>query len=244
VAARTRELALANEALRNQSLTDPLTGLRNRRLLDSSMPEWVATVQRQQCAVTCGETERMNLNIDMVFIMIDIDRFKQVNDLHGHQAGDRVLQQFGAILRTVTRTTDTVARWGGEEFLIVARNAARADAATPVERIRKAVEEHVFDIGAGKSIRCTCSLGFSVFPLVPGDTDAFHWEQIVAIADACLYAAKHNGRNAWVGIVPLAAPRSGTPIPRRPSDLVRSSCFAPITSIQGPIKWTDGDEPG
>jgi diguanylate cyclase (GGDEF)-like protein len=243
VADRTRELALANEALRNQSLTDPLTGLRNRRLLDSSMPEWVATVQRQQRAVTCGESERRNLNIDMVFIMIDIDHFKQVNDLHGHQAGDRVLQQFGDILRAVTRSTDTVARWGGEEFLIVARNAARADAATPVERIRKAVEEHVFDIGAGKSIRCTCSLGFSVFPLVPADTDSFHWEQIVAIADACLYVTKHNGRNAWVGIVPLSAPQAGTPIPHRPSDLVRSSCFAPITSIKAPIKWTDGGEP-
>jgi diguanylate cyclase (GGDEF)-like protein len=236
---RTRELALVNEALRNQSITDPLTGLRNRRLLDSSMPEWVATVERQQRAVTCQDGRRMNLNIDMIFIMIDIDHFKQVNDVHGHQAGDRVLQKFGDILRSVTRTTDTVARWGGEEFLIVARNAARANASAPVERIRKAVEGHVFDIGAGKTIRCTCSLGFSVFPLVPGDTTMFSWEQIVAIADTCLYATKHNGRNAWVGLVPLAKPAPGTVIPRLPTDLVRSDCFTLLTSFGGPLKWSD-----
>jgi diguanylate cyclase (GGDEF)-like protein len=163
-----------------------------------------------------------------------------VNDVHGHQAGDRVLQQFGDILRSVTRTTDTVARWGGEEFLIVARNAARADATTFVERIRKAVEVHVFDIGAGKTLHCTCSIGFSVFPLVPGDTDMFGWEQIVAIADTCLYATKHSGRNAWVGLVPLAKPEPGTGIPRLPTDLVRSKCFTPLTSIRGPIKWVDG----
>jgi PleD family two-component response regulator len=153
------------------------------------------------------------------------------------------LQQFGEILRAVTRTTDTVARWGGEEFLIVARNAARADATTPVERIRKAVEEHVFDIGAGKTIRCTCSLGFSVFPLVPGDTELFSWEQIVAIADTCLYVTKHNGRNAWVGLVPLESPQPGTIIPRLPTDLVRSSCFSLLTSMNRPIQWTDDKTP-
>ncbi len=239
VEARTRELAAVNEALRNQSLTDPLTGLRNRRFLDSSMLEWVATVERQQREVACGETKRAKLNIDVVFIMLDIDHFKRVNDQHGHQAGDRILQQFSEILRAVTRSTDTVARWGGEEFLIVARNAARADAAILVERIRHAIDDHIFDLDGEKLLRCTCSLGFSVFPLVPGDTTSFGWEQIVAVADACLYATKHNGRNAWVGIVPLAAPKSGTVVPHRAADLVRTGCFTPLTSIKGPIKWTD-----
>ena len=161
------------------------------------------------------------------------------------QAGDRVLQQFAQILGTVTRGTDTVARWGGEEFLIVARNAARSDAAIPVERIRKAVEDHLFSIGGGKTIRCTCSIGFSVFPLLPGDTESFGWEQIVGIADACLYATKHNGRNAWVGIAPLVKPAPDVAIPRSPTDLVRSGCFTPVTSIKHPIVWTGpgGDPP-
>jgi diguanylate cyclase (GGDEF)-like protein len=243
VASRTQQLASANEALRTQSLTDPLTGLRNRRFLDSSMPEWVATVQRQQRAIARGDAERAKLNVDVVFIMLDIDHFKQVNDQHGHQAGDRVLHQFGDILRAVTRSSDSVARWGGEEFLIVARNAARADAASLAERIRKAVAEHGFDIGGGKSLGCTCSLGFSVFPLLPDDDCTFGWEQIVAIADACLYVTKHNGRNAWVGIVPLAKPRADTPIPHRAVDIVRSGCFVPVTSIDRPIRWSsDGDE--
>jgi len=243
VAERTRELALANEALHKLSLTDPLTGLNNRRLLDVSMPEWVATVQRQQRALRGNDPSRRDLNVDMLFIMIDIDHFKQINDSHGHHAGDRVLQQFGSILRAMTRTTDTVARWGGEEFLIVARNAARADATIPVERIRRAVNEHAFDIG-GSSIRCTCSLGFSVFPLIPGDTTSFGWEQIVAIADACLYAAKHNGRNAWVGLVPLEPPDASVTIPHSPSELVRSGYFVPVTSLSCPLQWPKEDTRG
>jgi diguanylate cyclase (GGDEF)-like protein len=234
---RTRELATLNQALRNQSLTDPLTGLHNRRFLDSSMSEWVATAERQQRAVVRGDADRMKLNIDIAFIMLDIDHFKQVNDQHGHQAGDQVLQQFGAILRGVTRATDTVTRWGGEEFLIVARNTARADVAVLVERIRRAVDEHTFDLDGKKSLRCTCSLGFSIFPILPGDIATLGWEQIVAIADTCLYAAKHNGRNAWVGIVPLTAPRAGTTLPRNPCDLARSELFTPMTSIVGPIQW-------
>lgn len=237
VEARTQELATVNEALRNQSFTDPLTGLRNRRFLDSSMSEWVATVHRQQRAARV-DVDRMKLNIDIAFIMLDIDHFKLVNDQHGHQAGDRVLQQFGEILRQVTRATDTVTRWGGEEFLIVARNTARADVAALVERIRRTVDDHAFDLDGKKSMRCTCSLGFSIFPFLPGDTAAFGWEQIVAIADACLYVAKHNGRNAWVGVVPLTTPQADTAIPRNPGDLLQSGEFTPITSIVGPIQWT------
>jgi diguanylate cyclase (GGDEF)-like protein len=239
VADRTRALATANEALRTQSVTDPLTGLRNRRFLDSSMPEWVATAERQQRVATCEDAERIKLNVDIVFIMLDIDHFKQVNDLHGHQAGDRILQQFSDVLRRVTRSTDTVTRWGGEEFLVVARNAARAEAAALVERIRRAVDDHVFDLDGKKTMHCTCSLGFSVFPLLPGETATFGWEQIVAIADTCLYATKHNGRNAWVGVVPLTSPKADTAIPRNPAELVRSEQFAPLTSLVGPIKWVE-----
>ncbi len=116
VAERTQELQVANEALRNQSLTDPLTGLRNRRFLGVCMPDDVAMVNRSHRNITMGKGDRNSLNIDLVFLMVDVDHFKTVNDQYGHHAGDEVLQQLATILRDATRDSDTVVRWGGEEF--------------------------------------------------------------------------------------------------------------------------------
>jgi len=245
VAKRTQELAEANEALRNQSLTDPLTGLRNRRFLYACMPEDIAQVQRVQRDVAANSLDRMKQNIDVLFLMVDLDHFKQVNDHHGHHAGDMVLQQMGEILRKAMRDSDTITRWGGEEFLIVARNAARTDATILPERIRAAVEAHAFEIGKEQPIHCHCSIGFSVFPFLPGDMGLFSWEQVVDIADACLYAAKRSGRNGWVGIVPelsqieepqKAACTGGV------EDLIQSGLFHPVTSLNIPIQWETSTE--
>jgi diguanylate cyclase (GGDEF)-like protein len=202
VQTKAQELERVNEALRNQSLTDPLTGLRNRRFLGVCMPEDVARVNRVHRDVNRGAESRVHLNIDLVFIMVDIDHFKSVNDQHGHGAGDRVLQQMAEILRQATRETDTVVRWGGEEFLVVARNAARRDSVILAERIRSLVEAHPFDLGDGKVLRRTCSVGFTFFPFLCAVPELFNWEQAIDLADHCLYAAKHGGRNAWVGVYP------------------------------------------
>ncbi|MBL0313802.1 MAG: diguanylate cyclase [Holophagaceae bacterium] len=216
VAARTKELKAANdamewandalesanEALRNQSLTDPLTGLRNRRFLGECLPEDVALVNRAFRELEAPRKERMALNIDLLFIMVDLDHFKLVNDEHGHAAGDKVLQQMGEIMKEATRDTDTVVRWGGEEFLVVARNVCRRDSTILVERIRSQVAFHLFDIGDGKSLRLTCSSGFALYPFIPELPQALAWERVVDVADHCLYAAKRAGRDAWVGLFP------------------------------------------
>jgi predicted signal transduction protein with EAL and GGDEF domain len=135
-----------------------------------------------------------------------------------------------------------VARWGGEEFLIIARNSARIDAAILPERIRAAVDSHPFEIEESTPIHCTCSLGFSVFPLVPVDTEMFTWEQIVEIADTCLYAAKRNGRNAWIGIIPDATSLKGIPkekIPKFPAEIAKTRIFPTLTSLTTPIEWEE-----
>jgi len=247
VAARTQELAKANheladanDALRNQSLTDPLTGLRNRRFLYACMPEDIAQVQRVQRDVAANAFERMRLNIDVLFLMVDLDHFKHVNDHYGHHAGDLVLQQMGEILRTAMRESDTITRWGGEEFLIVARNTARADAVLLPERIRAAVEAHAFEIGKDHTIHCQCSLGFSVFPFLPNDLSLFPWEQVIDIADACLYAAKRGGRNAWVGIVPEVSEiddATRAVCNEGVESLIQSGLFKPLTSLKTPLRW-------
>jgi diguanylate cyclase (GGDEF)-like protein len=202
VHARTKELEVANEALRAQSLTDPLTGLKNRRYLGVCMPEDVAQVQRTHHSANRSQAERLLMNIDLIFIMVDVDHFKSINDQFGHHAGDLVLQQLAEILRGATRDTDTVVRWGGEEFLVVARNACRKEAVILVERIRALVEAHAFDIGDGKVLHRTCSLGFAFFPFLPAKPDFLAWEMVVDVADHGLYAAKRAGRNGWVGLMP------------------------------------------
>lgn len=237
VADRTKALARANEALLEQSLTDPLTGLRNRRFLGACMPEDVAKIQRMQRDAASNNLARMKVNIDMLFVMVDLDHFKLVNDQYGHQAGDMVLQQMGRILKTAARDSDTLVRWGGEEFLIVAKHTARADAPILPERIRAAVEAHLFDIGEANPIHCTCSVGFAIFPLLPNDVESYRWEQIVELADHCLYAAKHGGRNAWVGLVLDAAFSPEQPLPRDIPQLIKSQSLPLISSFQAPIRW-------
>lgn len=198
---RTRELQAANEALRNQSLTDPLTGLRNRRYLGVSVPEVVAQVNRNHRNVALGRGARAAVNVDLVFLMVDVDHFKSVNDAHGHHAGDEVLRQLAAVLRSATRESDTVVRWGGEEFLVVGRNTCRKECAVLAERIRERVEAHEFRLDDGTVLRRTCSVGFASYPVVGSTPDHVQWEQVVDLADQALFAAKSGGRNAWVGLV-------------------------------------------
>jgi len=205
VSARTRELEFANEALRNQSLSDPLTGLRNRRFLSVAMPDHIAQIRRVHRMSSVGRLERMSQNVDMVFVMVDIDHFKAVNDQYGHSTGDRVIQEMAVILEGAIRDSDSVIRWGGEEFLIVARNVSRRESTILVERIRSAVALHHFNAGNGQGLRLACSQGFAFLPFVPEDVDLFEWERVVDLADHCLLAAKRAGRDAWVGIYPSVA---------------------------------------
>lgn len=242
VEAKAEELAKVNDALRNQSLTDPLTGLRNRRYLAVCMPEDVAQVQRVHRDVMSSRSDRVRLNIDLVFLMVDIDHFKFVNDHYGHAAGDRVLQQVSEILRNATRDSDTVVRWGGEEFLVVARNASRSESAILAERIRAQMEDHVFDLEDGAKLHRTCSIGFTFYPFIPEKPSFLPWEQVLDIADHCLFAAKRGGRNAWVGVFPRVdgdAERIKSAIPMEIPALLKSGEIEVATSLPNPagLEW-------
>jgi len=202
IADRTTELARANAALTELSLTDALTGLRNRRYLELSLPKDVARVERVYRDMKKGSLDRQATNADIVFLMVDLDHFKEVNDTFGHLAGDKVLLQTAILLGQYMRQSDTVVRWGGEEFLVVALDSGRAYGATLAARICGGLREHPFDLGSGRTLRRTCSVGFAVYPFLQDDLERFSWTRVVEIADRCLYAAKRSGRDAWVGIRP------------------------------------------
>jgi diguanylate cyclase (GGDEF)-like protein len=195
----TRQLRSALDQVRNLSLTDELTGLRNRRFLNVSMPDEVALVIRKY---RMPESEqRMRTDSDILFLMVDLDLFKNVNDTYGHLAGDQVLIQTGKVLIDCSRGTDFVIRWGGEEFLVVERRSSSANLKILAERIRQAVEAYPFEIGNDQPIHLTCSIGAAVFPFLPQWPGLLGWDRVVGLADQGLYAAKRSGRNAWVEIL-------------------------------------------
>ncbi len=196
----TQELKAQSAALEETSLTDPLTGLRNRRFLLQVIDADVSIALRRQ-----HDLQREGLigasESDLIFFLLDIDHFKQVNDEHGHAAGDALLQQIAERLRTAFRETDHLVRWGGEEFLIVARGMDRRQAHERAERLRVAVANKPFVLDDQTHVVKTCSVGFAAFPPNPRMTEALSWQAVVDAADAALYAVKRRDRNGWIGVV-------------------------------------------
>jgi two-component system cell cycle response regulator len=130
--------------------------------------------------------------------MLDVDHFKQVNDLHGHAAGDRALRAIAETLRTNTRVFDSVARYGGEEFVIVMPGSSPDEAIAAAERLRASVEAMTFAPEAGRIYRLSVSIGVAC-----GETGFETPEALLHGADIALYAAKHAGRNR-VELAPAA----------------------------------------
>lgn len=167
------------EASKEQSLRDALTGCHNRRYLDEYLPSCESLCKR--------EGRRVSI------IMADLDFFKQVNDQHGHQAGDEVLRQAAQIIRRNLRESDLLVRYGGEEFLILLHEPADGGALHVAEKIRASVEATAMHLPDGKQLSKTISLGLAEYP-EHGDT----LYKIIKYADVALYAAKDRGRNRVV----------------------------------------------
>ena len=195
VAERTRQLHAANLQLEHASQTDPLTGLRNRRYLANQIPADLAFYDREHART--GSTDQA-----LLFALVDIDYFKRVNDIHGHKAGDRVLQQFSQVMTRLVRVGDYVVRWGGEEFLLVFRPIPRHFVPVLGERIRRSVADQAFDVGDDQRVSLTCSIGLAEYPLFRDAQQQLGWEQMIELADAALYWVKHNGRDGWAALRP------------------------------------------
>jgi diguanylate cyclase (GGDEF)-like protein len=243
LAQRNGELQLLNRRLEGASLTDSLTGLSNRRFLMAQMPQDVAVVERYYRRLDPRSNPPLPGNRpDFALMMIDLDGLKGVNDTYGHAAGDQILMELRGILERACRKSDTLVRWGGDEFLVVARYVEPDVVEALAERIRRAVEEHPFDPGQGRPVHLGCSIGFAIYPFLPAAPGLVTWEQVGTIADRALYAAKSSGRNTWVGI--LGTPRTPTEdvvhlINHRPAVLARDGSIEVRSSAADPsaIVW-------
>ena len=207
------ELQRKNLELQEISFTDPLTGVWNRRYLEEIVTAEAGQVLRNYERARGSDIRKLD-HRDLIFIMVDVDFFKEVNDLHGHPAGDRLLQRVAERLTRVVRKSDVLVRWGGEEFLIMSRSADPSGTPAFCERILDIMASEAFDLGHGVRVRKTCSVGWAPFPWSRGAYEAVCAEEAIELADTALYRAKAGGRNQGVGILPgdgaTATPRAIT----------------------------------
>lgn len=196
---RNAELAEVNQKLEIASHTDTLTGLYNRRYLADQVEKDVALVLRTYTRDD-PDPDSGDLPRDLLFLMLDVDGLKGVNDKYGHAAGDRTLVQIRQILERVCRKSDTLVRWGGDEFLLVGRESDRDMGERLAERLRQAITEHDFQVSSEHTTRMSCSIGFAMYPFMPSAPKLMNWEQVIHMADRGLYEAKGSGRNRYVGL--------------------------------------------
>lgn len=168
------ELLEKNRQLERVSVTDKLTGVYNRHHLDEVLAQQLALASRHQRPLSV--------------VLFDLDHFKAVNDTHGHQMGDKVLQAFSGLVRQLTRSSDVFGRWGGEEFLLVCPETGLQEARAVAEKIRLALEQWPFEEGLQQRVSA------GVTALASGMT----LDQLLSGVDQQLYQAKAQGRNRVV----------------------------------------------
>jgi diguanylate cyclase (GGDEF)-like protein len=171
-----RQIETKNHQLQQLALTDTLTGLPNRRAIADWATRQVSAAARHKFPFWVA--------------VADLDHFKQVNDAHGHDAGDQVLKTFSEILKTHSRKSDICGRLGGEEFLLALTHATNSDAWIVIERIRRELEATEF-VFRGRSLKVTASFGVAGF----AGRQAPDFNDLVTQADDALYTAKRLGRN-------------------------------------------------
>lgn len=185
---KTEELLSHNRRLITAATTDPLTGLLNRRAIEGRMKELEAIADETPLPVAV--------------IMADIDRFKDVNDTYGHLVGDAALAQLAELFSGRCRQSDTVGRWGGEEFVVLLSGCHLAPAARIAEDLRALLAEYPFHV-AGGSFSITASFGVAAGTIGGQDGAETSVLSLLSEADRCLYQAKDAGRNQVIA-TPLA----------------------------------------
>ncbi len=189
---RTNELHDLNQQLANASVTDPLTGLKNRRYIDATIEVLTAEVRRAIFKKKHRE--------DILICIADLDHFKKINDTYGHEFGDRMLKSAATVLARNIRGTTQLARWGGEEFLLLDRALPEDDDQQFAERLRRVIAEDSSLRTEDGAIQITASFGLARYPLSRAYPDLLSWKEILSLSDQALYRAKHSGRNRWTRV--------------------------------------------
>lgn len=184
------EIIAANKKIEELALHDPLTGLFNRRGLQNKINQELENLDVSGCI----DQQRKRHN-EIGIILADIDHFKKINDTYGHDYGDYILEEVSSMLKANTRHTDSVGRWGGEEFLIILPETDLSGAAVLAEKIREVMEKRKFRFD-GKTLGITMSFGVCSYGKSGDKVRTI--DEAIKCADLCLYDAKRSGRNRIV----------------------------------------------
>ena len=197
---RTGELRQANDKLNQvnsqlklMSHSDELTGLRSRRFLFDQLPKDIEHFQRNSQSLQAQGKS-------LVLLIINFDNFSRINDAHGPLGGDSCLQQMAALLNSRTQGSDYVARWSGDEFLLLLRDFKRSAIDSYVAELCKVIAEHSFRLPSGDTISLTASIGFSFYPLPLLGGQVIGWETSVNLADIALHQVKKRGGDGVANI--------------------------------------------
>lgn len=211
-----------NVALKKVAAVDALTGLANRARFDSFLNEHF---------VSAVATRR-----PLAVLMVDVDKFKAVNDTHGHPAGDAVLNALGRLISGSTRPGDLAARYGDEEIALVLPNTTRADAAAIAETVRRAIAQAPVALPGGETVPVTASVGVAALEPAAGPNPFREPAHLVKAADLALYAAKSAGRNC-VRVFALARPAAGQVMAQAKASAqgVTMASPAPVAQPTAPI---------
>ena len=178
------ENALNHERLKLVGLTDPLTGVNNRRYFETRFHGEISHARRHHLPLAC--------------MFLDIDKFKPINDNHGHLAGDEVLRNVASLIKLQLRSNDVIARYGGEEFVVLLPQTALLQACEIAERIRTTIAAQPSQPLPGKNLGVTISIGVAMLSEELAEDDRTSGQKLISSADAALYQAKENGRNRVV----------------------------------------------
>jgi diguanylate cyclase (GGDEF)-like protein len=186
VAQRTDELHQANTRLQQMSMQDALTGLNNRHYLDSNIQQILSRANRHA--------------EPLIWVLLDLDHFKQINDTFGHQTGDNILIVVADILRQNSRSSDHIIRWGGEEFLLILEH--NEEAQLTLQRIHQAIGQYPWQRDMALQQGLTCSIG------AVAQLTQWNWQHSLRLADQALYYVKQHGRDGYLllqAVQPLPA---------------------------------------
>lgn len=188
---RLRQKRKLAEQFEELSVMDVLTGLKNRRFLEQNISREISYIKRSQAR---GGKDALGI------YLLDIDHFKRINDTYGHEVGDTVLVEFTRRISQTIRETDLFVRWGGEEFLLVARLENAGGQHILAQRLRQAIIDTPYTIGNEQSIDLTATIGSVVYPCLENKEQDISWNKLVLLADQALYYGKHQQRDCWVCI--------------------------------------------